>query len=79
MLWLEKLILLFIILFCFSYILYQLSGNIVKTTLKDYDLHSMHSGGATPVISTDVYNAFSERLYKLHGRWETDDDVIDQV
>lgn len=39
----------------------------------------MHSGGATPVISTDVYNAFSERLYKLHGRWETDEDVIDQV
>ena len=47
--------------------------------MKDYDLHSMHSGGATPVISTDVYNAFSERLYKLHGRWETDEDVIDQV
>ena len=52
---------------------------LIKTTLKDlgydpqeYGLHSLRSGGATAVISNNVFKAVSERL-KLHGRWKTDE------
>ena len=39
---------------------------------KEYGLHSLHSGGATTVISNDTSKAVSERLLKLHGCWKTD-------
>ena len=40
---------------------------------KEYGLHSLHSGGATAVISNDTSKAVSERLLKLHGCWKTDE------
>ena len=54
--------------------------DIVKTTLKDlgfdpkeYGLYSLRSGGATAVISNNASKAVSERLFKLHGRWKTNE------
>ena len=59
---------------------YTRCREIFKTTLKDlgydpkeYGLHSLHSRGATAVISDDAFKAVSERLFKLHGSWKTDE------
>ena len=58
---------------------YTRCREIFKTPLKDlgydpkeYGLHSLRSGDATAVISTNASKAVSERLLKLHGRWKTD-------
>ena len=59
---------------------YTRCREIFKTTLKDlgydpkeYDLHSLRSGGATAVISNNASKAVSERLLKLHGCWKKDE------
>ena len=41
--------------------------------LKDYGLHSLRSGGVTPVVSNDLSQNVSERLLKLHGRRKRDE------
>ena len=40
---------------------------------KDYGLHSLRSGGVTPVVSNDLSQNVSERLLKLHGRRKRDE------
>ena len=59
---------------------YTRCREIFRTTLKDlgydpkeYDLHSLRSGGATAVISNNASTAVSESLFKLHGLWKTDE------
>ena len=59
---------------------YTRCREIFKTTLKDlghdpkeYGPHSLRSGGAIAVISDDAFKAVSERLFKLHGSWKTDE------
>ena len=59
---------------------YTRCREIFRTTLKDlgydpkeYGLHSLRSGGATAVISNNASTAVSERLFKLHGLWKTDE------
>ena len=36
-------------------------------------MHSLCSGGITSVVNNDDSKIVSERLLKLHGRWETDE------
>ena len=57
---------------------YTRCREIFKTTLKDlgydpkdYGLHSLRSGGATAVITNNDSKAVSERLLKLHGRFNS--------
>ena len=56
---------------------YRRCREIFKNCLKElgldykfYGLHSLKSGGATPVVSNSTN--LSERLLKLHGRWKSD-------
>ena len=51
----------------------EIFKNCLKELGLDYKfcgLHSLRSGGATPVVSNSTN--LSERLLKLHGRWKSD-------